>query len=86
MAKLIDVARSLGVDLSEVRAWTTAFSEHLSPDAVAAAADEPEFKEADLRVLAFVAEQVGWVRSPARFPTCCTERGSQRHDSSCSPA
>jgi len=59
MATLTDVARSLGVDPSKVWEWATAFSDHLSPDAVSAADDKPQYNEADLRVLAFVAEQVG---------------------------
>ncbi len=76
MPTLIEVARCLRVDRSELRVWTTTFSEHLSPEAVSAAGEEPQYNEADLRVLAFVAEQIEAGAEPEEIADLLQGEGS----------
>jgi len=56
MATISDVARLLAVDRDTVKKWTTEFAEHLSLTANPSKGKERQFGEADLRVLALVAD------------------------------
>ena len=56
MATISEVARLLGVDRDTVKKWTTEFAEHLSLTANPSKGKERQFGEADLRVLALVAD------------------------------
>lgn len=56
MATISDVARHLGVDRETVKTWTAEFAEHLSLTAKPTKGKERQFGEADLRVLALVAD------------------------------
>jgi DNA-binding transcriptional MerR regulator len=56
MATIAEVARLLDVDRDSVRRWATEFAEHLSLTANPKKGQERQFTEADLRVLAVIAE------------------------------
>lgn len=56
MATVSEVARFLGVSRDTVKTWTTEFAEHLSLTANPPKGTERQFGEADLRVLALVAD------------------------------
>ena len=56
MATVSEVAEFLGVDRDKVKGWAKEFPEYLSLTAQPAKGKERRFSEADLRVLAVVAE------------------------------
>jgi hypothetical protein len=56
MATISQVARILAVNRDTVKQWTTDFAEHLSLTANPGDGSERQFNEADLRVLALVAD------------------------------
>jgi len=58
MATVADVAKFVGVDPDKVKRWTKEFAEYLSLTAQPAKGKERQFSEADLRVLAVVAEHL----------------------------
>ena len=58
MATVSEVARFLGVDPDKVKRWAKEFAEYLSLTAQPAKGKERQFSEADLRVLAVVAEHL----------------------------
>ncbi len=58
MATVSEVAEFLGVDRDKVKRWTRVFAEYLSLTAQPAKGQERLFTEADLRVLAVVAEHL----------------------------
>ncbi len=58
MATVSDVARFLGVDRDKVKRWAKEFAEYLSLTAQPAKGQERQFSEADLRVLAVIAEHL----------------------------
>ena len=58
MATVSEVARFLGVDRDKVKRWAKEFAEHMSLTAQPAKGQERQFTEADLRVLAVVAEHL----------------------------
>jgi len=58
MATVSEVAKHLGVDRDEVTRWTKDFAEYLSLTSQPAKGKERQFSEADLRVLAVVAEHL----------------------------
>jgi DNA-binding transcriptional MerR regulator len=58
MAKVSEVARLLGVDQEKVKRWAEQFAEYLSLTARPPRGRERKFTEADLRVLAVVAEHL----------------------------
>jgi len=58
MATVSEVAEFLGVNRDKVKRWTKEFAEYLSLTAQSAKGKERQFGEADLRVLAVVAEHL----------------------------
>ncbi len=58
MATVSETARFLGVERDEVKKWAKEFAEYLSLTAQAAKGQERHFSEADLRVLAVIAEHL----------------------------
>lgn len=58
MASVSQVARLLGVEREKVRAWSKEFAEYLSLTAQPAKGQERQYSEADMRVLAVVAEHL----------------------------
>lgn len=58
MASVSEMARLLGVEPVKVKQWTEQFAEYLSLTARPAKGQERRFTEADLRVLAVVAEHL----------------------------
>ena len=58
MANVSEVARFLDVDRDKVKVWAKEFSEYLSLTTQPAKGKEHHFSEADLRVLAVVAEHL----------------------------
>lgn len=56
MASISEVAGHLGVSRDTVKTWTHEFAEHLSLTANPSKGKERQFTEADLRVLALVAD------------------------------
>lgn len=57
MATLAEVAKLLEVGRDDVKRWAVEFAEHLDPPANPTKGRERQFGEADLRVLALVAEE-----------------------------
>jgi DNA-binding transcriptional MerR regulator len=62
MATISEVARLMGVSRDTVKAWASEFAEHLSLAANPRKGQERQFSEADLRVLALVADH--WEDEP----------------------
>lgn len=58
MESVSEVARLLGVEPAKVKRWAKEFAEYLSLTAQPAKGEERQFSEADLRVLAVVAEHL----------------------------
>ena len=58
MATVSEVARFVGVERDKVKAWAKEFAEYLSLTAQPAKGQERQFSEADLRVLAVVANHL----------------------------
>lgn len=64
MATVSDVARVFAVPPDTIKAWTREFAEHLSAAAVPPKGQERQFTEADLRVIALIAEHADVVDEP----------------------
>lgn len=58
MATVSEVARLIGVEPGKVKRWATEFAEYLSLTARPAKGKERQFSEADLRVLAVIANHL----------------------------
>src|ERR1700722_3203882 len=58
MATVSEVARLIGVDRDKVKAWAKEFAEYLSLTAQPAKGRERQFSEADLQVMAVIAEHL----------------------------
>ncbi|MBY0527703.1 MAG: helix-turn-helix domain-containing protein [Gemmataceae bacterium] len=58
MATVSEVARLLGVEPAKVKRWAKEFAEYLSLTASPAKGQERQFSEADLRVLAVIADHL----------------------------
>src|SRR4051812_23354290 len=58
MATISGVARFLGVDRDKVKSWTREFAEYLSLTTQPGNGRERQYSEADLRVLAVIAEHL----------------------------
>jgi DNA-binding transcriptional MerR regulator len=58
MASISEVAKLLGVDRDKVKSWSSEFAEYLSLTAQPVKGQVRQFSEADLRVLAVVAEHL----------------------------